>query len=250
MHYIGLMSEISDASSQNQIEVDAYVRIAKKYSGKILELGSGSGHISLKLADEGYDVTCLEIHRDMIHIHKERLTEKTAEKTTIVLGDMCSFDLHEKFDLIIAPNNVTSYMMNGTEFMDMLQSVKKHLTDVGVFVIEAIQPNVDVLKSKHDLEQITYYESMKDHNPIEERVTSLYNFDLGIETQKKVLTEFKNGKIKRRVEYIKEHKLWFYEDMVALIQASGLKIILKSGELNETVPITESSANMVFYIKK
>ncbi|MBN2795540.1 MAG: class I SAM-dependent methyltransferase [Clostridia bacterium] len=250
MHYIGLMSEISDASSQNQIEVDAYVRIAQKYSGKILELGSGSGHISLKLADEGYDVTCLEIHRDMIHIHKERLTEKTAEKTTIVLGDMCSFDLNEKFDLIIAPNNVTSFMLNGGEFMDMLQSVKKHLTDLGVFVIEALQPNINGLKAIHGIEQISYFESMKDHNPIEERVTSFYNFDTGIETQKKIITEFKNGKIKRRVEYIKEHKLWFYEDMVALIEAAGLKVILKSGQLNETVPIDENSSHMVFYIKK
>lgn len=250
MHYIGLMSEITDVSSQNQIEVDAYVKIAKKYSGKILELGSGSGHISLKLADEGYDVTCLEIHRDMIHLHKQRLTEKTAERTKIILGDMCHFDLKEKFDLIIAPNNVTEYIMNGSEFIDMLESVKKHLTDLGVFVIETINPRKKDLMKHHGVEQISHYKSLNEGNPIEERVTSHYNFETGIETQKKIITEFEEEKIKRRVEYIKEHKLWFYDDIMALIKASGLKVITQSGLLDEVVPIDDHSSHLVFYIKK
>lgn len=248
--YIGLLSEILDVINKNQSEVDAYVKIAKRYSGKILELGSGTGCISLELAKEGYDVTCLEIHRDMVNLHKSKLTEDTKNNTTIVLGDMCSFDLNDKFDLIIAPNNVIQHIMNPMEFLEMLVSVKKHLTDVGVFIIESIKPNVEKMKRAHGIEQVNHYKNPKNKNDIEDRLTPFFNFKKQVETQKVVATEFEAGKIKRRVQLLNDNKFWYEKEVKDFINAAGLSVILESGNLHQIEPILEDSEHMIFYIKR
>lgn len=250
MDYIGLVSEVSDVMHQAQNDADAYVKIAKKYSGKILELGSGSGCLSLELAKEGYDVTCLEIHRDMIHLHQEKLTEVTEDHTTIVLGDMCSFDLGERFDLVIAPDNVIQYIKTVEDFMDMLQSVKRHLTDVGVFVMEGLQPDETMMLKRHGVQTTQQFISMRNNNPIEERVTFYYDPKTKMEVQKKVINEYENRRIKRRVEFRSEHKCWQLQDVRNMIKAAQMSIILESGALPEIEPITEDSSRMVFYIKK
>ena len=248
--YIGLISEVSDVIYQNQVDADSYVKIAKEYKGRILELGSGSGHISLELAREGYDVTCIEIQRDMIQLHKKKLDDETRSNTEIILGDMCSFELEKKFDLIIAPDNVISYLSSPLDFLEMLLSVKNHLSNKGVFIIEATKPNEEKMKSIHGVENIHYYTIPRNGHKVEERTIPTYNF----ETQKayisKVISEFENKKIKRRVEYKSEEKFWFENQIENMVKEVGLSAILKSGQLGNIEPINDRSEHMVFYIKK
>jgi 2-polyprenyl-3-methyl-5-hydroxy-6-metoxy-1,4-benzoquinol methylase len=248
--YIGLLSEVLDVTQKNQIEVDAYVKIAKRYSGSILELGSGSGHLSLELAREGLDVTCLELHRDMIHLHKSKLNEVTEKHTTIVLGDMCSFELNRSFDLIIASHNVIHHLMDKVEFLEMLTSVKKHLTDLGVFIIAADNPNVDQMKLAHGIEKIKKYQNPQSGRMVEERVTPFYNFKTHTETKKMIVTEFRNERIKRRVEILNEEKFWRKNEITELVKAAGMSVILESGSINQVEPFTDTSDSIVIYIKK
>lgn len=249
MKYIGLLSEVLDVMHQNQADVDLYVKIAKRYSGKILELGSGSGRISLELANEGYDVTCLEIHRDMVYLHEERLTEKTRNNTKIVLGDMCSFDLDEKFDLIIAPHNVIAHIMNPVEFLEMLISVKKHLSAAGVFVIEAPHPNEEAMKVLHGVEQNHQFINPRSGYTVIDKITPFFNFSTHSELQRIVATEFKESRINRRVEIIQESKFWYPDEIKEFLQAAQLSLIMESGSLDQIEPLTDNSEHMVFYIK-
>lgn len=247
--YIGLISEVSDVVFKNQSDVDFYVSVAKKYKGGILELGSGSGHISSGLAKEGYDVTCLEIQRDMILLHEKKLDEDTRENTKIILADMCHFDLKKKFNLIIAPNNVISYLMTPLNFMEMLTSVKHHLSEQGVFVIEAMQANVERMKASQEVEVVEHYTSSQ-NNKIEERTTPNYNFDTQVVNLSKVITEYEDDKIKRRVEYCHQEKFWFEDQIKKMVKEAGLSVMLKSGNLNHVEPISSESSHMIFYINK
>lgn len=247
--YIGLISEVSDVMYQNQVDADAYVKIAKEYKGRILELGSGSGHISLELAKEGHDVTCLEIQRDMIQLHKKKLDEATRQNTDIVLGDMCTFEIDKKFDLIIAPDNVIAYLTSPMDFLEMLMSVKRHLSDQGVFIIEAAKPNEDKMRQKNQRQDIHYYTMPGKDNKVEERIRTSYNFKLQMIYLSKVVTEFQGDKIKRRAEYKSEERYWFESQVSDMIKEVGLSTILKSGRIDEVRPIEASSDYMVFYIK-
>lgn len=248
--YVGLLSEINDLRQRNQTDVDAYIKIAKRYEGKILELGSGSGNISVELAKEGYEVTCLEIHRDMIHLHEEKLNESIANNTTIVLGDMCSFDLEEKFDLIIAANNLVNSVKTTEDLKLMLSSVKKHLSDVGVLVIECDYPNMEEMKEKDAVEVKTFFENPRSQMNVENRVTPRYNFQTLTRQDKIVVTEFKNDRIKRRIQIIKDYKIWLPEELQQLFKDEKMQIMLESGDIHNIEPINKDSKHMVFFLKK
>lgn len=248
--YVGLLSEVKDLTQKNQTDVDAYVSIAKKYQGKILELGSGSGNISVGLAKEGYDVTCLEIHRDMIHLHEEKLKDCIQENTTLVLGDMCSFNLNEKFDLIIAAQNVIHALKTSEEMHQMLVSVKNHLSDVGVFVIECEQPNLESMKRNHDKERINRLKNPRSNRDVEEKITSLYNFEEMTRTDRIIVTEFMNHKIKRRIQVVKHFKLWMLEELRECFKKEKLHLMLESGSISDIQSLDALSPYMVFFLKK
>ncbi|MBI9012482.1 MAG: class I SAM-dependent methyltransferase [Clostridiales bacterium] len=247
--YVGLLSEVNDLRQKNQTDVDAYIKIAKRYEGKILELGSGSGNISIELAKEGYEVTCLEIHRDMIHLHEEKLNESIADNTTLVLGDMCSFDLEEKFDLIIAANNLVNSVKTTEDMRLMLSSVKKHLSSAGVFVIECDYPNIEEMKAKHDIEVKTYFENPRSQMNVENKVTPKYNFNNLTRQDRIVITEFKNDRIKRRIQVIKDFKIWLPEELQQLFKDEKMHIMLESGNIHNIEPINKNSKHMVFFLK-
>lgn len=247
--YVGLLSEINDLREKNQSDVDAYIKIAKRYEGKILELGSGTGTISVGLAKEGYEVTCLEIHRDMIHLHEEKLDDETMDNTHLVLGDMCSFELDEKFDLIIAANNVVNSIKTAKDMKHMLNSVKKHLSDDGVFVIECDFPNIEEMKKKHDVELVSYFKNPRSEMDVENKVTPIYNFKKLTKKEKIIITEFKNDRIKRRIQVIKEFKIWTREELVDMFYENNMHIMLESGSLETIEEITDKSKFMVFFLK-
>ncbi|MFH1752211.1 MAG: methyltransferase domain-containing protein [archaeon] len=71
-----------------------------KRTGKILDLGCGEGGNSLKLAEKGFKVTCIDISRTAINaLKKEAVKRKT--KIKIVCQDIDDLELKECFDVII-----------------------------------------------------------------------------------------------------------------------------------------------------
>ncbi len=247
--YIGLLSDIHNIKNKNQDDVDSYLDIARTYKGHILELGSGSGNLSIGLARYGYKVTCLEIHRDMISLHKSKLSSKNSEAIDIVLGDMRSIKLNKKFDLILAASDVVTHLKSAESFLKMLTSVKNHLSDDGVFVIECKQPLKHQMNSINGIEVVSKYTNPKTKNIILEKKTKFYNYVNQIERTHIIATEYENEIIKRRVDTMCERKIWYSHNIRSFIKQSGLSILIESGQLSEIVPLKEDSNDMIFYIK-
>ncbi|MGY5854534.1 MAG: class I SAM-dependent methyltransferase, partial [Candidatus Thorarchaeota archaeon] len=57
----------------NRPDEPFFREMVKRYGSPILELASGTGRISLMLAEEGYDVVGIELSSDMLEIAKEKL---------------------------------------------------------------------------------------------------------------------------------------------------------------------------------
>ena len=54
-------------------DIPFYLEYAKKLNGKILELGCGTGRVSIELAKNGYFVTGLDLSESMLEIYKNKL---------------------------------------------------------------------------------------------------------------------------------------------------------------------------------
>lgn len=78
---------------------EAFFRIIKKFikkEDKILEFGSSTGHISYRLAKEGYDITLLDIRKEPIET-----AQNNFKKNNIKANFICNniFSYNNKYDM-------------------------------------------------------------------------------------------------------------------------------------------------------
>lgn len=79
------------------------VSITLKPDAKILDLGCGTGYLSLRFLSKGYHVTGLDLSQEMIQVFEESIPEELKPKARLVVGDAEEFLLQNQddFDVIV-----------------------------------------------------------------------------------------------------------------------------------------------------
>jgi SAM-dependent methyltransferase len=128
-------------------DIPFYLEYANLQQGEILELGCGTGRVSLALASEGFSVTGLDLSKQMLDIFQAKLESKPelTEKITLIHGNMADFSISKKFALIIAPFRAFQAVTAQEDIENTLSCVREHLSDNGVFILNVFNPNKDPL---------------------------------------------------------------------------------------------------------
>ena len=122
-----------------------WLDFAARYGGPILELASGTGRVSIPLAQHGFDVTGLEVAPPMLAEARRKAAAADVD-VVWVQGNMRHFDLDRQFSLIILPNNTLCHLYTLADFEGCLTSVHRHLRPDGRFIVEVFVPNLDILR--------------------------------------------------------------------------------------------------------
>jgi SAM-dependent methyltransferase len=138
-------AEFYDLDQRDNLIVDIpfYLEYAQKQKGNILELGCGTGRVSIELAKSGYFVTGLDLSEPMLEIYKnkiENLSQNIQEKINLINGNMAEFNLNKKYSLIIAPFRAFQALTNNNDIKNCLKCIKNHLDINGLFIINVFRP--------------------------------------------------------------------------------------------------------------
>ena len=107
--------------------------------GKALELGIGTGRISLPLMQMGISVQGIDISQSMV----AKLRAKPGgESIKVTMGDFSDVNVDGKFNLIYVVFNTFFSLLTQEEQVRCFQNVTSHLEPGGVFVIEAFVPDL------------------------------------------------------------------------------------------------------------
>ena len=118
----------------------AFYLDAVRAAPQILELGCGFARILVALAQAGHQVTGLDISTDMLALAEQAkacLSPTQAARTTLVHGDMRSFQLDQRFDRVIIPYNGLYCMLSEAAVINCLRCAGEHLTANGQVVFDA-----------------------------------------------------------------------------------------------------------------
>jgi SAM-dependent methyltransferase len=142
--YDGFISEYYDASPvvASRVDVRFYVNAAKEFGEPVLELGCGTGRITLPIAQAGFRITGLDLAARMLARAEEKaaeLPEEAKKRLTLAVGNMTDFGLAAKFALVIIPFRPFQHLLETQQQLDCLACARKHMEPGGRLILDFFQ---------------------------------------------------------------------------------------------------------------
>ena len=113
-------------------DLEVWRGLAHRQGGPILDVGAGTGRVTLDLARQGYAVTALDVCGELLATLRERAA---GLDVTTVVADARSFELDRRFPLCLVPMQ-TIQLLGGAEGRGrFLDCARDHLTAGGLVAI-------------------------------------------------------------------------------------------------------------------
>ena len=131
---------------RRRADVTFYRELAnQRRAAKVLELGAGSGRVTIPLARDGHDVVAVDQMKPMLAKLRARVASLPAaasKRIKVVEGDLRDFSVEGKFPLVIAAFNVLEHLYTRGEFAACLARVAEHLAPGGAFAFDVQLPDL------------------------------------------------------------------------------------------------------------
>ncbi|MBF0779218.1 class I SAM-dependent DNA methyltransferase [Streptococcus cuniculi] len=114
---------------------DFSLRHFPKGKKKLLELACGTGIQSIRFKEAGFDVTGLDLSRDMLDLATKRAQE-AGLTIPFLEGNMLDLSNLERFDMVTCYSDSICYMEDEIEVGQVFQEVYQHLNEGGVFLFD------------------------------------------------------------------------------------------------------------------
>jgi SAM-dependent methyltransferase len=122
-------------------DIPMWLALARQNPGPILELGCGTGRVTLPIMEAADDICGIDYDFQMLSFLRKQLNPKLNSNIVCFQADITCFHLKKRFSLIILPCNTYSGLTR-QERLSVLRQVKKHLKPGGVFAVS--MPNPDL----------------------------------------------------------------------------------------------------------
>ena len=135
-------------------DLSLWEELADEASGPVLDLGCGTGRVTLHLARRGHRVHGLDLEAGLAAALTERADGLPAEASA---GDARGFDLHAEFGLVLAPMQLVQLLADPDERRSCLRCVAAHLGEGGLAafaIVEEMPEPVDPFSSLPDTREI------------------------------------------------------------------------------------------------
>lgn len=125
----------------------------------ILELGCGTGNITQRLLEYGYEVVGVDISGEMLSIAKEKLVD-FSDKVIFMQQDVCDFDFDiYEIDMILAVNDLINYITDVSDLENLFAFCYEHLRKDGILLFDISSK----YKIEHILSDNVYFEEDEDY---------------------------------------------------------------------------------------
>ncbi len=123
-------------------DVPFYLRLARETAEKdqsVLELGCGTGRVTIPIAQAGIDVVGLDDAPPMLDVAR-RKAAAAGVRVRWITADMASFSLDQRFGLVIIPFRSFLHLLTEAGQLACLRCVYDHLLPGGRFALNVLAP--------------------------------------------------------------------------------------------------------------
>jgi ubiquinone/menaquinone biosynthesis C-methylase UbiE len=138
------------ARSRPQIAGDVafYERLARGGGGAVLEIGCGTGRITVPLAQAGLEVTGIDLSEAMLAIARRKfaaLPTSVQAHVNLINQDMTALNLGKCFNLVFVPFRSFQHVLTIDLQRKALKAIRRHLEPTGRLALHLFDPRLDFL---------------------------------------------------------------------------------------------------------
>jgi SAM-dependent methyltransferase len=127
-------------------DIPFYVEQAVSSGGPVLELGCGTGRVSLEIAAGGIDVTGVDLSPRMLEVAgRKAQVQGLSAHCDFQQGDMREVRLEQRFPLVIIPFRGFQHLETVVDQREALATVRNHLAPGGLLIVDMFNPDVAML---------------------------------------------------------------------------------------------------------
>jgi SAM-dependent methyltransferase len=223
-------------------DLSFWTRQVRKYDGPVLDLAGGTGRVALHLARAGHRVTAIEGAESLMR-EAARKSSRMRLSVEWLNHDIRGFDLGSQFPLVIFPLNGIGSLTRPHDLEACFSCVKRHLTPRGKFIIDSVNPCLEILVRDPDRRfPHARYSAPDGHGMV--RVMESNNYDRGRQINyMRLYHRFpRNGG-----SFVEEStvRVFFPQELNFLLKYNGFLIEAKYGDYNECAFDSESPRQLV-----
>ena len=153
----GYLYDIFGAGKDKTADLPFYIGYAKAQKGNVLDIGCGTGRVSLALAksDSNMNITAVDLSESMLGVFRDKLAIESRDvvrQIEVLHGDFTEMTLRKKYSLVIAPNRVFQLLPEGEYVMKFLSCIHSLMDDNGLFIVNVYNP-LWVARGVHNLKK-------------------------------------------------------------------------------------------------
>ncbi len=237
--------ELNAINSHQLGDYKAWLAIAKKLGGKVLELGCGTGRISKEFAKEGYDITAIDLSSKMICEFRKNRKDMLLEN--IHCGSMLDYEFPDKYNFAFYSYSTFQYLLTLDEQIKALTHISKFIERGGFIGFDICPYTCDL--PIHQAKTLLYKRQNKDLGKqismyTSHRVDRIAQITRWEDTY--VLEDSQSRDVFRHVLSLKGVRTDFLE---VLLKLCGYKLVEMYGDfqLNDVTP---DSDNIIYIAQK
>lgn len=126
------------------IDYNSFVEYYKKLFSKfgiepdlVLDLGCGTGNITIPLAECGFDMIGVDISEEMLYIASEKARAAQLDKRILFLNqDMTDFELYGTVDAAVCALDGVNYLIEDGDLDKLFDLIHNYLNPGGLFIFD------------------------------------------------------------------------------------------------------------------
>jgi len=130
------MARLYDAFNHHGEDGDFYENF-NKTPCRVLDIGCGTGSVTLRLAERGHTVTGVDPADGMLRVARMKDRES---KVDWVQAPAAEFTLPDRFDLAIMTGHVFQVFLDDAETLAALRNIHRHMAPGGRLILESRNP--------------------------------------------------------------------------------------------------------------
>lgn len=142
--------------SLKEDDLPFYLDLADRFPGPLLEIGAGTGRVTLELAAAGSEIWGIDDSARMLAIASKKLRAwpEAASRVHLVQADMRDLSLPVKFALCIIPFRAFLHNLTQADQLATLAAIRRHLKPGGILAFDLFVPLAGVLQQRDWHEEI------------------------------------------------------------------------------------------------